>query len=224
MPPSETRIQLARALKGLVERQGPQTVMRRGEVTDVNPDGTVNATIGGDDQPVESVPVDNNYVPRVGDQVNVAITDGVPQIPGMDGAIPSALRAVALASASVVTSEARGNTAYGALATAGPSVTIDVGESGILIVGVTASISTTSTNDGGAMTYALSGANTLAAGDSRALAFYPKINGALVQCSRVAGLGGLTPGSTVVTAQYRDLLDAGTDVFFANRYLWALSF
>lgn len=101
--------------------------------------------------------------------------------------------------------------------TPGPSVTIVVGPSGRLLVFVSALMYSTSSNtagnsyqEGGLMSFALSGANTLAAASDRALRQYSTVNitssasnftGA-VGATRVILLEGLNPGSTTVEAQY----------------------
>lgn len=201
----------------------PETVRTTGKVAAVNSDGSVDLTIRANAMPIPDVPTDSNYVPQINDIVQVEITDGHPTVTGMEdsGGLPAALRTIALQVGAVAANEARGATAFGDLATAGPSVSITVGASGIAMVGIRATISTTSTNDGGSMGVALSGANTVGASDS--LAWKPLVNAAILRCSSVFPLTSLSPGLTTFTAKYRDLIDTGTDVFFADRTIWAVS-
>lgn len=222
MAPGTMKLSRFIAGKGEVS-EIPQPTFRQGKVVNVTSAGVATVTIGDDETWVETVGSDVNYVPRLDDSVILRITDDEVYIDGMAGTSPiqGVFRGLSVAT-SVTTSQSRGATTFGNLATVGPTTTVTVGPSGILIVVFSAQISTTSDNDGGVMGTALSGANTVAAEDARALVFYPKINGAIQQMSRVSLYAGLTPGDTVVTCQYRDIIDVGTDVFFANRRMFAL--
>jgi hypothetical protein len=199
----------------------PKATFRRGKVVDIDGSGVPSVTIGDDETPVKVLGSDSNYVPQLNDAVDLKVEDTQVTILGMLGKDPSALRGIAIGSAAVATSEARGAITLGALATAGPAVTLTVGPQGLAFASISARISTTSSNDGGAAGVAVSGASTIAAADS--LEFYPKVSGAAARIGRVLLFSGLTPGVTTFTCQYRDLFDTGTDVFFNSRVLWVAS-
>ena len=109
--------------------------------------------------------------------------------------------------------------------TPGPEVTIVVGPSGRLLVFVSALMysqqSGTAGNsyqEGGLMSFALSGANTLAAAANRALRQYSTVNitgsasnftGA-IGATRAILLEGLNPGLTTITAMYMRETFSGT--------------
>lgn len=103
------------------------------------------------------------------------------------------------AGAYVATNESTTSTSYTALATAGPAVTVVVGASGMLEVQVAATL-TNSTSAAQYMSFALSGANTVAADDAYSTSIS---SDSVATSSRTTLLTGLTPGSTTVTAQYR---------------------
>lgn len=182
----------------------------------VEGDGTATVTIGGDPEPVPGVASFSHYTPTAGDTVELEVQDTEVTILGTVGAT-----AVATAQyAAVATSVARAAITYGALTgSAGPSVSATVGSSGTLEVVLSCEIGVTSDNDGGAVAVALSGANTVAASDAKAIKFFPGFIGALARMSVTAFFTGLTPGATTVTMQYKDLFDTGNDVTYANREL-----
>lgn len=97
-------------------------------------------------------------------------------------------------STTVATSESTSATSYGDLSTAGPSVDVDVPNSGEVMLFLTGQI-----GGNGFMGFALSGANTLAANDDQAL----RAESIGDQATRMVHLTGLTPGTTTVTARYR---------------------
>lgn len=119
------------------------------------------------------------------------------------------------AAAYVATSQSTTSTSFTDLATAGPAATVTVGSTGLLLVGMTV----TSYNSGANLTYtsfALSGANTLAASDK-----YSTIHGG-TQAEGQAGswlMASQTPGSTTVTMKYK--ANAGTGSW-QERHIWAI--
>lgn len=126
--------------------------------------------------------------------------------------------------ASVAASQTTTSTTYAALATA-QTVTVTVGATGILQVGVGAT--TTSNNTSAGKTYisfALSGANTLAAADNVAAEFQSSSANVEGSTMRTSLLTGLTPGSTTVTALCRvDTGGGGSGTgTWVNRNLWAV--
>lgn len=140
-----------------------------------------------------------------------ALPGSIIQFAFLDSGTPSVITTNTIA-----TSQGTNSAAYVDLATVGPSVTITVPQSGRVVVDISADMATTAiTNQTGFMGIALSGANTIAAADTR--------------CARGtwagnAGLGGtlsnrflfegLTPGTTTFKAMFKS--SSGT-VNFANR-------
>lgn len=193
---------------------------RQGHVESVQSDGSATVTIGGDPEPVPGVASDSNYVPVAGDTVWLEIADTETTILRKDGTSPSALAGMKT-TAMVTTLETRAAITYGALATAGPSLSVTIGDSGVLMVGISCLIQPTSDNDGGAVSVALSGANTVASSDSKRISFIGMIINAQAEFGKTLVFTGLNPGATTVTMQYKDLFDTGNDVGYGNRELWA---
>ncbi len=106
-------------------------------------------------------------------------------------------------SAVIATEESRANTAYGDLATVGPTVTVTVPASGRVRVTVGCKIKFSTGNDKyGYMSFAISGANTAGASETRALILESTIAESPAAASRVFVLTGLAPGATTFTAKY----------------------
>lgn len=114
----------------------------------------------------------------------------------------------------VATSQSTTSTAYVDLATVGPTVTVDVPASGTVLVGVGAYIG--GTLDIGIMSFVGSGANTIAAADSRAA----RMSGAVADVMKWVLLTGLAQGNTVLTAKYRSA--GGASVVFVDRSIIAI--
>lgn len=110
------------------------------------------------------------------------------------------------------TSQSRSSTSYGNLGTAGPDVSVDIGPTGRMIVVVGARVVPGETGEG-LMSYAVSGATTVAASDDNAIAveFNPG------QMSFASVQTGLNEGSHTVQAKYRS--EDGTSKSFSNRSL-----
>ena len=105
-------------------------------------------------------------------------------------------------SALVATSENRDTATYAALSTAGPAVTVETGTKALVVLSCT--IGAVTANAIGYMGFAVSGATTLAADDTRA-AFTPVPSGLgwPHSCTKFVYLSSLTGGSNVFTAQYK---------------------
>lgn len=112
----------------------------------------------------------------------------------------------------VTTSEATTSTTYTDLTTSGPAVTATIGPSGIALVIVSARMSNTGSNTT-AMSYAVSGASTVAAADVNAASN----DGVAGRSTRMTVQTGLTAGSNTFTAKYR--ADAGTGTFDSRRII-----
>lgn len=107
------------------------------------------------------------------------------------------------ATASVATRQTlTGNNAYVDLATAGPAVTVTVNTACLVIL---TADTDTATGGYGAMGVVLSGANTLAAANAKALFVGTDAADIDIRASVMIPLTGLTPGSTTFTAKYSQL-------------------
>jgi hypothetical protein len=82
-------------------------------------------------------------------------------------------------------------------------VTVTVGSSGKLQITFGAFIFSSSNGWSGVMSFALSGANTLAASDANSVLFGSPQNNYFASVSRTIILTGLNPGSTTITAKYK---------------------
>jgi len=126
-------------------------------------------------------------------------------------------RLAGMTQATVATSQTTTSTSFTDLATVGPTVTVTVGDSGIVEVVLSTQIS----NVGGNHAYAsftTSGANVSAAADTRAIYI------ASTNVTRFSGsfpLTGLAPGITTFTMKYRVSASTGT---FADRTLHIKTF
>ena len=115
--------------------------------------------------------------------------------------------------------EGRTSSSYGDLATVGPEVTVDVGPRGLLVVGL-GTVFFEVLLYGGYMSFELSGANTLAASDERAI-FGLFASGQTYPSGAIA-LSGLNPGETTVTAKYRSSNYPTSTGYFMVRQISAL--
>jgi hypothetical protein len=119
--------------------------------------------------------------------------------------------------ASVMTSQTRANASYGDLATVGPAVTVNTGTAARVTITALAQVDTTSA--WAFMSFAISGATTLAASDTNSWQWNASVgatNGSTMSMSRV--ITGLTPGSNVFTAKYRSSNVSYTGTF-TNRFI-----
>lgn len=114
----------------------------------------------------------------------------------------------------ITTTEGTSSSSYTNLATAGPAVTITVGSTGKVLIALLAAYSNASSNFA-LMSYAVSGATTLPAIDSRSLQTATPSD---VRNGFTVMEVGLTPGSTTITAKYRS---TGGTANFNGRFLLA---
>jgi len=120
----------------------------------------------------------------------------------------------------VATSEATTNGGYVDLATPGPSVTVTVGASGIVRVDLTCD---GAGNKIALMGVVVSGANTIAAADTRSFAQAPAQALAIsVQGTASYLFTGLAAGATTFKAVYKS--DGATTATFANRSIIATAY
>lgn len=119
----------------------------------------------------------------------------------------------AIENAGVLTSETTTSTSYVDLATPGPTVTLTTGTRAIVIL--TAHLSNNTANQYAAMSYAVSGASTIAASHDVSLTNEPSTGLNVLRASAVNVETGLTAGSNVFTSKYR--VQAGTGTFLRRQ-------
>jgi hypothetical protein len=108
---------------------------------------------------------------------------------------------VSLLSGLVTTTEACSSATYTDLATVGPVVTIRTGITAL--VTVSATMDTQAANRGATMSFAVSGATTIAALDGNSIFAYSLDGDVYVAVSRTFLLTGLTAGVNTFTAKYK---------------------
>lgn len=140
-------------------------------------------------------------------------------------AVSAAVNAIVggLAVSNIATSQniPSASTSYVSMATA-DQVTATIGQSGAALVILT--VQMTLTNYAAYASYALSGANTVAAADGKALYFIQPASGSeLFTGSLVRLETGLTAGATTFTAQFRTT-NSGYTYAVANRQLAVIPF
>lgn len=125
--------------------------------------------------------------------------------------------------AAVFTSETTAGTSYGNLTTPGPSVTCTTGTTAL--VGLYADVTVNTAGTVAYMSYNVSGASSLGAADSRALAFASAsvASAPFLLASYVHLETGLTAGSNVFNSQYR-MGSGGGNGTWSNRNIWVLPF
>lgn len=121
-------------------------------------------------------------------------------------------------SAVVSTSEATTSSSYTNLTTPGPAVTVTTGVRALVVFG--AWITNDTAGSRVFMSYAVSGATTVAAADASAMAHDASSTNRIVGASRVI-MQGLTAGSNTFTAQYKVSANTGT---FSQRNLAVVPF
>lgn len=125
------------------------------------------------------------------------------------------------ATAIVTTSESTTSTSYTDLATTTDQVTINVGPSGMILVIISCFAGNSSASQGAYMSFALSGANTVAAADG----YYcgsPQISGQVCLGQAIGNMfliPGLSAGATTVKAKYRSSTGTAT---YQQRHIAAI--
>lgn len=112
--------------------------------------------------------------------------------------------------ADVLTLESTTSTAYTDLTTAGPSVTLVTGTSAIVCL--TCEITKTTAGNSGFMSFAVSGASSIAASDNTSASATIAVANTPGTGARVQVVPGLTAGPNIFTSKYR--VDGGTLSFF----------
>lgn len=107
------------------------------------------------------------------------------------------------AKAVVATSQTTTSTTYTDLATVGPSVTVDIGASGLALVSFAATMQNTVASAQDILAVAVSGATTVAASDSEALQHLTTGTGDIRRYGLTTLMTGLNAGSNTFKLQYR---------------------
>lgn len=114
--------------------------------------------------------------------------------------------------AAVATNQTTASSTFTDLTTTGPAVTVTIGKNGLALVTVSADVSNNTLNCYGVMGFDVSGANTVAAADTKSLYLKVGVANQTARGSYTALLTGLTAGSTTFTAKYRQS-NGGTAAF-----------
>jgi len=114
----------------------------------------------------------------------------------------------------VATGQTTTSTSYTDLATVGPTATITTGTKALVFI--TSNIDNQSNHGQGHVGFAVSGASTVAAADTKALHYYSNGNIAL-QYGAAYYISGLTAGSNTFTLKYKS--GNGSTQYFANRQI-----
>lgn len=109
-------------------------------------------------------------------------------------------------------SQTTASAAYTDLATVGPQVTVTTGANAVVVL--TAFLQNNTAFDEAFMSFAVTGATTLAASDTTSVLFQASNSGGVAQQGATYLVPGLTAGSNTFTAKYR--VNSGTGTF-ANR-------
>ena len=120
-------------------------------------------------------------------------------------------------SSTIATTESTTSVAFTDLATVGPTVTLDITDSGKALVFLSADLLAVSDNP--AMSFTVSGATSLPADTHRKLWAGPGVS---LGVTRLISLTGLNPGSTTFRAKYS--AGSGTECFFSDRTLAVVGF
>lgn len=117
----------------------------------------------------------------------------------------------------------------------GPAVTVNIGNSAraLVVIGCQMQCTPTGSNDSkGAMSFAVSGATTIAPSDGQGLVFFEQISDPtpinflnwVFRASYMHMVTGLNPGSNTFTAKYRADSGSGTTANFTDRTIVVMPF
>lgn len=120
----------------------------------------------------------------------------------------------------VATSESTTSITYAALATAGPIATCTTGTKALVIM--SAQFTNATIGNTANMSFAVSGATTIAASDNYAMVMTPYASNAFHAQSRHVFLESLTGGSNVFTCQYKS--GGATNANFRNREITVIPY
>lgn len=121
----------------------------------------------------------------------------------------------------VATSQTTTATSYTDLATPGPAVTVTIGVTGKVLLAFNAAIANATSALASFMSFAVSGAATIAAFDSTSIGFTSPVANGGIRCG-TAQMHNLVAGATTFTAKYR--MDPGVGpATFIDRRIYAAS-
>lgn len=123
--------------------------------------------------------------------------------------------ATGAAAATVATSQTTASTSYVDLGTVGPAVTVTIGANGLALATVYALTSNDTINSANIMSFAVSGATTVAAADNFAFIMRAHTAAQSSAASATFLVTGLTAGSNTFTAKYD--VNAGTGTWLNRR-------
>jgi hypothetical protein len=126
-----------------------------------------------------------------------------------------------LRSAFVSTSEAYATAAWGDCATTTDQVTVTIGQSGVALVFISASIAPSAAGVAGYLSIAASGANTIAAGNVPNIMYQAPGASYGGLYGNMAPLQGLSPGSTTFKLKYYVV---GGSANFSTRFITVIPF
>jgi hypothetical protein len=121
----------------------------------------------------------------------------------------------------VATSEPYATAAWGDLATTTDQVTVTIGQSGIALVFLSASINPNTVGGTGWVSVAVSGANTIGPASPQLIFYQAPVANYSAQYGVAALMTGLAPGSTTFKLKY--YINPG-GAYFANRSLAVIPF
>ena len=118
--------------------------------------------------------------------------------------------------ATVAANQSTSSASYTDLATVGPSVTVTVGPSGMVMFAISSLITVSAAQGLGYISIAASGANTITASDTNYYVFQSSSSSGNLSASVTKILSGLNAGTTTFTLKYKSL---NSSVSFLNRTL-----
>lgn len=117
----------------------------------------------------------------------------------------------------VATFQSTTSTSYTDLATVGPAVTVTIGSTGKALLAMHSAISNSASPVASYFGFAISGATTVAASDTTAIAFTSAVNFAGIRTGTTLLVTSLNPGTTTGTAKFRQDPSAGGANFTDRR-------
>lgn len=134
---------------------------------------------------------------------------------------PAGGSTITSATATVATNETTASTTYTDLATNGPAVTVTVGPSGILLIGIKSFQQNNAAGNETWTSFALSGGNTLAASDAIGILSMDNFAAGVNEAQGASFMQtGLAASSTTITMKYKVSGGTGT---YRDRHLWVMT-
>lgn len=133
-----------------------------------------------------------------------------------DGAVTPDKLAIGPTDGYVATSQTTSSGSYTDLATVGPSATVTIGQNGLALVSIYASLDSGTVGNRPNMAFEMSGANTASANAAMSIQGVAASGATQQRFGATFLLTGLNPGDTTFTAKYQRASGTG-DSIFANR-------